>query len=143
MKLTKLEAARRQLDTAAKLFLSDDDRLALHTLSGAAEEILGKLVERAGQQNMFERMRHHAEERFGRAVRSVELSKLVNDSRNSLKHANDPNEDSFVYDSDHAVVMLFRAMVNYQLLCGELTDTMEKAVERLGHNYPSLLQPNT
>ena len=128
MKLTKLEAAQRQLDVAAALFVSREDRLALHTLAGAAEEILGRLAQRGGQQSMFEGMRLSAKERLGRSVSVTELSKLVNESRNALKHANDPNEDQFNYDPNHAVVMLFRAMVDYQLVTGGLTDTRGNGV---------------
>jgi hypothetical protein len=87
MKLSKLDIARQQLDTATRLFVGGEDQLAVHTLSGAAEEILGSLLERAGQQNIFERMRIVAEERMGKTISVGELSTLVNSSRNSLKHA--------------------------------------------------------
>ena len=140
MNLSKLEAARRQLDVAARLFAEHDDHLAVHTLAGAAEEILGKLAERSDQQSMFQRMQLAAEQQFGRRVSPSELAKLVNDSRNSIKHAKDPREDVFEYDSDHSVVMLFRAMVNYQLVTGGLTDTMEGALVVLRTEHPAFLQ---
>ncbi|MBK8384257.1 MAG: hypothetical protein IPL11_00655 [Candidatus Accumulibacter sp.] len=47
MTLTKAEVAVRQLDQAIRLFL-EGDLLSSLTLAGAAEEILGKLCERAG-----------------------------------------------------------------------------------------------
>jgi hypothetical protein len=143
MKLSKLDAAQQQLDVAASLFSNRDSRLALHTLAGAAEEILGKLLERAEQENIFQQMKASAEQRFGRSVTSSELSEIVNKSRNSLKHANDPNEDSFEYEPDEAVVMLFRALVNYQLLTGGLTDPMEKALVVLRKEYPNLIPNGT
>lgn len=140
MKLSKLEAAQRQLDVAAKLFVAKEDELALHTLSAAAEEILGKLVERSGQESMFQRMKGPAEQKLGKSLTLGELSGYVNKSRNALKHANDPSEDSFEYDPDHAVGMFFRALVNYQLVTGALTDTMEKALAALSKEHPHLVE---
>lgn len=46
MTLTKLEVAVSQLSQAIRLFL-EEDYLSSLTLSGAAEEILGKLCERS------------------------------------------------------------------------------------------------
>lgn len=142
MKLSKLEAAQQQLDLAANLFVSRNHPLAMHTLAGAAEEILGSLAERASEQSMFERMRVAAEQRFRRSVSVQELTALVNKSRNSLKHANHHAEDHFDYDPDDAVVMLFRALVNYQLVTGVLTDPMEEALKLLVQEYPSLFPEN-
>lgn len=48
MLLHKAEIARRQIEVAAELFFSGGDFLAVVTLSGAAEEILGKLIKRNG-----------------------------------------------------------------------------------------------
>lgn len=138
MRLSKLEAAQQQLDLAASLFVNRQNPLAMHTLSGAAEEILGSLANRASEQSMFERMRVAAEQKFGRPVSRNELTALVNKSRNSLKHATDPAEDHFDYEPDEAVAMLFRALVNYQLVMGVLTDPMEKALTILIQEYKSL-----
>jgi hypothetical protein len=76
-------------------------------------------------------MRTEAEVRFRRQVTSKELSSLVNASRNALKHAHDPAEDTFQYDPKHAIGMLFRALVNYQFVTGALTPPMEEALSRL------------
>lgn len=137
MKLSKLEAARRQLDVASSLFVVDGDILAVHTLAGAAEEMLGALLQRKAQENMFSRIRTVAEQRLGREISDKELSALVNHSRNLLKHANDPNEDLFDYDADHSVGMLFRGLINYQLLTGGLSGAMEEALDILRKRYPS------
>jgi hypothetical protein len=46
--VTKLEAARRQLKTAIKLWFEDGDPVAVHTLIAAAYEILDTLARRHG-----------------------------------------------------------------------------------------------
>lgn len=93
--------------------------------------MLGTLLQRSGGQNMLARMRSAAVERFGRTISDKELSALVNTTRNALKHANDPSENCFDYNASHAVGMLFRAMVNYQLLAGGLTPVMEDALAKM------------
>ena len=142
MRLSKLKAAEQQLDVACRLFIAGESVLAVHTLSGAAEEILGKLAERASELSMFQRMQAAAQEHLQRSLSVKEMSRLVNTSRNDLKHAKDPNELSFSYNPDHAVVMLFRAMVNYQLATGSLTPTMEQAFLVLRERYPMFLPPS-
>ena len=143
MILHKLQAAERQLETAALLFVDNGDLLSVHTLAGAAEEILGKLAERISETNIFERMRYAVEKKFGHSVSARRLSTLVNQSRNSLKHANDPMEDDFDYEEDHAIGMLFRALVNYQLVTGGLTEPMDEALDKLRKDHQGLFPGNT
>ncbi len=78
MKISKLDAARQQLEVACHLFLQKESILAVHTLSGAAEEILGKLAERASQQSMFQHMKVAGESMFGRPMSTKEVSELIN-----------------------------------------------------------------
>lgn len=47
MRLHKIEIARRQIEVAAELFFAERDFLAVVTLAGAAEEILGSLINQA------------------------------------------------------------------------------------------------
>jgi hypothetical protein len=46
--ITKVDAARRQLETAIKLWFHDDDPVSIHTLVSAAQEILHPLAKAAG-----------------------------------------------------------------------------------------------
>jgi hypothetical protein len=54
MNLSKSEIAKRQIETACGIFLSGGDFLAVVTLAGAAEEILGNLLKRAGKANSMD-----------------------------------------------------------------------------------------
>ena len=57
---------------------------------------------------------------------------------NDPKHANYPIDHDFDYNENQAIVMLFRALVNYQLVTGELTEPMEKALDVLRKDHPGL-----
>ena len=46
--ITKIDAAKRQLETAITLWFHDDDPVSIHTLASAAQEILHPLAKKAG-----------------------------------------------------------------------------------------------
>lgn len=130
MELSKLEIAQRQLDVAASLFVSDGDYLAVVTLAGAAEEILGNLLRRAGHETMFDHLVELDRELTGGRTQKV-VNDEVNRVRNALKHANFPSEDTVVIEPGEATAMLGRALVNFNRFTGGLTPIMQRAVDKL------------
>ena len=50
--LTKLDAARRQLDAAIRMFLASEDEVAIHTLGAAAYRVLRDLKEERGRSEL-------------------------------------------------------------------------------------------
>ena len=76
-KITKLEAAQRQLRTACRLFFQDADSVSVHTLAWAAHEILEKHPKSPGSFL------------FDLADESPEVSKArkeLTEARNFFKH---------------------------------------------------------
>jgi hypothetical protein len=55
--INKLEAARRQLDTAIRLTFANEDALAIHTLAAAAYRILRDILHERGQHGPDEALR--------------------------------------------------------------------------------------
>ncbi len=53
-----------------------------------------------------------------------QIYRLVNRTRNAMKHAKDPAEDSIELGPDEAALMLARAIANYQFVTGNLTPSM-------------------
>lgn len=125
--LSKLNAAKRQIQTAIDLYFLHGDMLSVMTLAGAAEELCGNLLARKGKQNILAIMSAEAERR-GLQLTDKELYNRASSMRNALKHANDPSEDDFLFDDEAAVLMLIRAVINYQLLDQPLSDEMEKFI---------------
>ena len=112
MKISKLDAATRQLDVAIDLFLSEKDPLAVITLAGAAEEILGVLAKNNGKDNMTDALKELDKKLTGGRDFKI-LNNEVNGLRNALKHANNLDEDFIDFDEDAPVAYLMRAIVNY------------------------------
>ena len=55
MQLSKLEAARRQLETAIKLYFADGDDVSIHSLVAAAYALLRDINEYRGGEPMLNR----------------------------------------------------------------------------------------
>ena len=53
IRVTKLDAAQRQLRTAIRLWFADADPIAIHTLVAASHEIIHRLFRNAGHSNLF------------------------------------------------------------------------------------------
>ena len=54
--ITKIEAARRQIDAAIRMLLSKEDDLAIHTVAAAGDRILRDLLDRRGRNDHQELM---------------------------------------------------------------------------------------
>lgn len=119
MKIHKIEAAQRQLDTAISLFFSGGDLCSVVALAAASEEILGQYVDgewvKENQNNMFYRMYNSAIDRGLEFKNKTEFSqKLVNRTKNSLKHANSEDEQFVSFSEEEAVIRLMLAIMNFQ-----------------------------
>lgn len=128
MKIHKSDAARRQIEAASVLLISDGDPLAVITLAGAAEEILGNLLRRNNKPAMLDQLIELDRQLTGGRDFNV-LNNEINNLRNALKHAKVSAEDEFEVDAKAELAMLGRALVNYVLWGGELTEPMIKAYE--------------
>jgi hypothetical protein len=54
LRTNKIEAARRQLDAAIRLFFTPEDPFAVHSVMSAAERILRDLAEQSGNSSIHE-----------------------------------------------------------------------------------------
>lgn len=125
--ITKLQAAERQIRTACDLYFLHGDLLSVMTLAGAAEEICGNLLRRQQKQNILGIM--HAEAKLrGIDLTEGALYSRASKLRNALKHATSPDEDRFSFDDEAAVLMLVRAVINYQLCGCSLPEEAEKFI---------------
>lgn len=126
-RLTKLQAAKRQIQTAIDLYFLHGDLISVMTLAGAAEEICGNVLARNGKKNILSMMFDESR-RLGLNFTSQDVYNRSSVLRNALKHAKDSREDQFQFDEEAAVLMLVRAVINFQLLGEKLTIEMEKFI---------------
>jgi hypothetical protein len=102
LQITKLDAAQRQLRTAVKLWFHDGDPVSVHTLLGAAHEILHRLYRNKGLVNLvFDSDLIKDEHRGG-------FAKVMKAAPNFFKHAsNDADQILSFYPEVNDVLPIF------------------------------------
>ncbi|MES2930995.1 MAG: hypothetical protein V4665_04420 [Patescibacteria group bacterium] len=85
--ISKLDAAKRQLEMALNLFFRNADPVSIHTLVGAAHQVLQDICEEQGTQSIKQKLLDMV-----KPEKKTEFIKKLNAPRNFFKHAeNDPN----------------------------------------------------
>jgi cobalamin biosynthesis protein CbiD len=125
--LTKLKAAECQIRTACDVYFLHGDLVSVMTLAGAAEEICGNLLQRKGTTNILGIM-HEESKRQGLNLTEETVYARASKLRNALKHAKSSREDKFTFDDEAAVLMLVRAVINFQLCGRALPPEAEKFI---------------
>jgi len=86
-RISKLDAARRQLRTAIRLFFEEDDSISTYTLAAASHEIFRTLVKFKGGASMIK------DSDFIKPEHQKEYEDFMNEPQNFFKHgARDPNK---------------------------------------------------
>lgn len=119
-----------QLDVAARLFL-EGDYLSSLTLAGAAEEMLGKEMQRRGMPTAMEQVAAFHRKDTDSALSVSQHKRLIDDvanrARNSAKHFGNPQEATVEVDLVHPLQMLMRAIP----MCKQLDLKVSPAIHAL------------
>jgi hypothetical protein len=132
IRLTKIEAARRQLETATLLYFDEGDPVSIHTLAGAAHELVSKLAEKAGEMTPV----------HGSLVASLPedlVSKLrtaIRAPQNFFKHADRQPEAVLEFSPELSEMILLDAMATYGKLTSEIPWLFEAFTKWFGLKHP-------
>ena len=86
IKISKLDAAKRQLESAILLYFNDSDPVSIHTLAGAAHGILADLNKKGGGHPMI------LSDFLIKDDFKQDFRKKLSEAKNHFKHANqDPD----------------------------------------------------
>ena len=116
MLITKIEAARRQLDAAIELFFHEGEELATHTLVGAAHILITDLSKAANLESILDRyIVPDWRWKFEKAIRAPQ---------NFIKHADTDAEATLEFNPHNTELMLFIDIEMFKELTGSATDPM-------------------
>ncbi len=101
MKISKTDAAQRQLDTAIELYFAESDPVAMHTLAAAAYELIKALRKRKGLPDEIEDMIIPG--------REAEFRRLWNQAQNFFKHADRDGNAILEFEPGHTELRLYVA----------------------------------
>lgn len=114
IKISKLDAAKRQLETAIRLYFNYGDPISIHTLACSAFEILSDLNKQCNGPPMAVSdflIKDEFKERFMQMIRKPQ---------NFLKHAKKDPDKSLDFNPDVTPFFIYDAISKYQEMTGEL-----------------------
>jgi hypothetical protein len=138
MIISKLEAARIQLDAAIEHFFYDEHVCSL-TLAGAAEDILAGLLQSNDEQSPFEFLHDWYQREYNVTYSKTDFSRqIANLPRNWLKHAKEDTETQLEISKQDSILMLMRAVPCYYKLANRHSEKMKKFNQYVNLNIKEL-----
>ena len=136
VKVSKPEAARRQLDTAIRMLFQNEDPIAIHTLCMAAFRLLRDLAEKRGDSYI-----HKITKAIVKPGMENEFWSVLQGPANFFKHA-DKDADAILDDVDDEVndIAMLLACHYYQDLFHQLTPEMKVLVIWVKVRHPNYIQ---
>ncbi|MBF0243891.1 MAG: hypothetical protein HQL31_01290 [Planctomycetes bacterium] len=120
-KISKIDAARRQLETAITLFFNSKDPISIHTLSAASSELCNDLLsdhlDKDGWMDIL--VKSAVKPEFQK-----EFKCIMRKAQNFFKHADKDPKAIFDYKSLITEIHLFFTIDDYRRLTGERTPLM-------------------
>jgi len=115
IKISKLDAAKRQLETAILLYFNSADPVSIHTLTGAAHGILSDLIEDKGGSSLIKL----SVKTLIKKEYQKEVGGKITLARNHFKHANQNPDFVLDFNPEGNDIFLHDACTMYQALTSE------------------------
>jgi hypothetical protein len=136
IRVNKIDAARRQIETAIRLLFSNEDPVAIHTLVAAGCRILRDLAAKRPTAKF-----HQAFVELIKPGMESEAWKAINRAANFFKHADhDPNEVLTDVDEEANEALLLMSCLYYRDLGYQPTATMNAFLSWISALHPNLLR---
>lgn len=138
-KLTKLEAARRQLRTAIRLWFADEDPVSIYSLAYAAHEVIHTLHKKRGGTHGYV----FDSPAFTQKGQDA-ITRGVKKWGNFLKHANNDPDGEIEFNPHFAELMMLGSVTTLHTLTNEF-GTEESGLHSwvLAHSDPSAYQADS
>jgi len=121
LRISKLDAARRQMETAVRLYFNEADPVSVHTLAAAAHQILADLSRARSGGPMLTEL---ALDKVVRPEKRKEAAEILRAAANFLKHADrDPTAMCCLLPSQ-SEFLLFDAVQQYRTLTNEMVPVL-------------------
>lgn len=118
MDISKLDAAKRQLDTAINLYFKDADPVSIHTLTAAAHQILMDIAKPEGIKSFMK------DTSIIRKGKEKEYLVLINEAENFFKHANKDSHSLLKFIPAQTEAFLLDAVEMYMQVTKEMPEDM-------------------
>ena len=116
IKISKLDAARRQILTAIRLYFNYGDIVSTHTLASAAFKITQNICDNSPE--LPDSLTDWVDENIKPESKKMFWEKL-HETANFFKHAENDPDSVHEFSPEHTENMLFQSVHQYQQLTGE------------------------
>lgn len=117
LKISKLDAAKRQLETVIRLYFADGDPVSIHTLTAAAYNVIRDVTAKRGTTRML--VKDQLLEYVKPESKKLFLGK-INEAENFFKHADRDSETTLDFNPDMSEMLMVDACSQYHQLTGEM-----------------------
>jgi hypothetical protein len=117
VKISKIDAAKRQLETAIRLWFFSGEPVSIHTLTAAAHQVLHDLARRKGNATILRGL-PGVKPAFAKRLRKM---KLISGYQNFFKHADTDPLALLDFNPKATEVFILDAVVTYESLTQEVT----------------------
>jgi hypothetical protein len=114
--ISKLDAAKRQLETAIRLYFHQGDPVSIHTLVSAAYNIIRDINKKRGGAKML--VKEQLFDQVRPEMRS-EFHELLHKAENFFKHADRDHDASLEFSPNESEFLVWDACTKYWELTGE------------------------
>ena len=133
-KVSKTDAARRQLETAVRLWFFSGDPVAIHTLAAAAHQVLHDLGKKQGAPTLLRDLPGVKPEYTAR------VRQAVSKYENFFKHADDDPDGLLDFNPEGTEAFLVDAVLTYEKLTQENAPILATFKTWFFLHHPDLLQ---
>lgn len=115
-KVSKLDAARRQLETVIRLYFFHCDPVSIHTLTAAAYNVIHDITARRGAEPMLVK---DTMLEYVRPEHRKEFLGKISEAENFFKHADRDYEATLDFNPQMSELLIIDACSQYEKLTGE------------------------
>jgi len=117
LKISKLDAARRQLEMAIRLYFSSSDPVSIHTLTSASYNIIRDINKNRGGEPLVvkEQLIGFVKHEFRNIIK-----KKITEAENFFKHADRDHEAVISFNPEQSEYLIMEACSVYSALTGEM-----------------------
>jgi hypothetical protein len=117
--ITKLDAAKRQLETVIRLYFHDEDPVSIYTLVCAAYNIVRDVNKKLGGPPML--IKDDLIEVYVKTEFQQQMRRKLNEPENFFKHADRDHAETIEFNPDASEFMILDAVRGYSRITGEWT----------------------
>lgn len=107
MQVTKIEAAKRQLNAAIRMLFSEEDPIVVHTLVGAASTIFTDLIRIQAPHKSWDKLAQEANN-----ITPSQYFQIMRKAQNFLKHAQADHGEKLDFNPIDTEALTFWAVMN-------------------------------